>query len=217
MPRAEYTEMIALAERLIAAGETPVLATLFSSQGSTYRPLGSMMLSGFGTSYVVGGVSGGCLEGYIARRGRELIAQYSATILSFDTDPDNAENSLYQMYIINRDPELTGDVVTDAAPDFDPQSGQPMVRMAMNADGASRWSTITGQNIGKRVAIVLDSAVYSAPVVQNKIPGGSSQITGSKDAKEANLLAVVLKAGALKAPVKIIEERIVGPSLGEDG
>jgi preprotein translocase subunit SecD len=142
-------------------------------------------------------------------------------IVAFDhapyyTDPDNAENSLYQMYIINRDPELTGDVVTDAAPDFDPQTGQPMVRMAMNADGASRWSTITGQNIGKRVAIVLDSAVYSAPTVQNKIPGGSSQITGSKDAKEANLLAVVLKAGALKAPVKIIEERIVGPSLGED-
>jgi preprotein translocase subunit SecD len=142
-------------------------------------------------------------------------------IVAFDhatnmVDPDNAENSLYQMYIINRDPELTGDVVTDAAPDFDPQTGQPMVRMQMNADGASRWSTITGQNIGKRVAIVLDSAVYSAPTVQNKIPGGSSQITGSKDAKEANLLAVVLKAGALKAPVKIIEERIVGPSLGED-
>jgi protein-export membrane protein SecD len=142
-------------------------------------------------------------------------------IVAFDhatnmVDPDNAENSLYQRYIINRDPELTGDVVTDAAPDFDPQTGQPMVRMQMNADGASRWSTITGQNIGKRVAIVLDSAVYSAPTVQNKIPGGSSQITGSKDAKEANLLAVVLKAGALKAPVKIIEERIVGPSLGED-
>jgi preprotein translocase subunit SecD len=127
-------------------------------------------------------------------------------------DPDN---DVFALYGLTKDAELTGEVITDAAPSFD-QSGKPMVLMQMNSDGADRWAAITGKNIKKRVAIVLDSAVYSAPVVQNKIPNGSSQITGSKDPKEANLLAVVLKAGALKAPVKIIEERVVGPSLGED-
>jgi len=121
-----------------------------------------------------------------------------------------------QLFVLKRDPELTGDVVTNARPNFDPQTGKPMVEMEMNADGAERWSQITGRNIHKRVAIVLDSSVYSAPVIQTKISGGSSQITGSQSINESTLLAVVLKAGALKAPVKIIEERLVGPSLGED-
>lgn len=132
------------------------------------------------------------------------------------TDPKNPDNNVYDMYVVTRDPELTGEAITDAYPSFDPQTNKPMVLMQMNADGAETWANITAKSIKKRIAIVLDSAVYSAPVVQNKIAGGSSQITGSTDAKEANLLAVVLKAGALKAPVKIIEERIVGPSLGDD-
>lgn len=88
--------------------------------------------------------------------------------------------------------------------------------MQMDANGAERWAQITGANVGKRIAIVLDGRVYSAPNVLGKIPNGSSQITGSGNIEEATLLAVVLKAGALKAPVKIIEERVVGPSLGED-
>lgn len=123
---------------------------------------------------------------------------------------------VYDVYGVAREPELTGDVVTEAFPSFDQASNQPVVLMEMNSDGAERWAQITGANIGKRIAIVLDGRVYSAPVVQNKIPNGSSQITGSGSPEEANLLAVVLKAGALKAPVKIIEERVVGPSLGED-
>jgi preprotein translocase subunit SecD len=131
-------------------------------------------------------------------------------------DPADPRTGFYNMYFLTRDPELTGEVVTNAQPGFDPVSGRAMVTMQMSADGAKRWAAITGKNIKKRVAIVLDSAVYSAPTVQNKITGGNSQITGSKDAKEANLLAVVLKAGALKAPIRIIEERVVGPSLGED-
>lgn len=133
----------------------------------------------------------------------------------FGVHPTNPDSSLYSMYVVARDPELTGEAVTDARPSFD-QTGKAMVLMEMNADGAETWANITGRNLKKRVAIILDSAVYSAPVVQSKITGGSSQITGSKDSKEANLLAVVLKAGALKAPVKIIEDRQVGPSLGED-
>ncbi len=126
------------------------------------------------------------------------------------------ETAAYGIYAINSEIELTGEVISDARADFDPQSGRPMVMMGMTTDGASQWAEITGRNIKKRIAIVLDSAVYSAPTVQNKIPNGSSQITGSSDIKEANLLAIVLKAGALKAPVRIIEERIVGPSLGQD-
>lgn len=122
----------------------------------------------------------------------------------------------YNVYGVVREADLTGDVVTEAFPSFDQSSNQPMVLMEMNSEGGERWAQITGANIGKRIAIILDGRVYSAPTVQNKITGGSSQITGSTSPEEANLLAVVLKAGALKAPVKIIAERVVGPSLGED-
>lgn len=122
----------------------------------------------------------------------------------------------YNVYGVVREADLTGDVVTEAFPSFDQSSNQPMVLMEMTGEGGERWAQITGANIGKRIAIILDGRVYSAPTVQNKITGGSSQITGATSPEEANLLAVVLKAGALKAPVKIIEERVVGPSLGED-
>jgi len=122
----------------------------------------------------------------------------------------------YNFYSLKAEPELTGDVITNAMATFDPQSNQPMVTMAMNTDGAERWARITGANIKKRIAIILDDQVYSAPTVQVKITGGNSQITGMADAQEAHLLEIVLKAGALKAPVQIIEERVVGPSLGED-
>jgi len=122
----------------------------------------------------------------------------------------------YYFYVLKREPELTGEVVTDARATFDQTNNQPVVMMGMNADGADRWAKITGENVKKRIAIVLDDQVYSAPVVQNKITGGSSQITGMANIEEANLLEIVLKAGALKAPVQIIEERVVGPSLGED-
>lgn len=123
---------------------------------------------------------------------------------------------VYDVYGVAREPELTGDAVVEAFPSFDQAANQPIVLMEMNAEGAEKWAQITGANIGKRIAIVLDGRVHSAPNVQNKIANGSSQITGMANAEEANLLAVVLKAGALKAPVKIIEERVVGPSLGED-
>jgi preprotein translocase subunit SecD len=86
----------------------------------------------------------------------------------------------------------------------------------MNSEGARDWARITGSNIGKRCAIVLDGAVYSAPSIRSKIGGGRSVIEGMEDLNEAKLLEIVLKAGALPAPVEIIEERTVGPSLGQD-
>ncbi len=121
----------------------------------------------------------------------------------------------YEIYGVARDADLMGDVIEDAYPSFD-NSNQPIVLMNMNAEGSDEWARVTGANIGKRIAVVLDDRVWSAPTVQNKIPNGSSQITGSFKPEDAMRLAVVLKAGALKAPVKIIEERVVGPSLGED-
>lgn len=126
-----------------------------------------------------------------------------------------AQPEAYDIYGVARDADLMGDVIEDAYPSFD-NSNQPIVLMNMNAEGAEEWGRVTGANIGKRIAVVLDDRVWSAPTVQNKIPNGSSQITGSFKPEDAMRLAVVLKAGALKAPVKIIEERVVGPSLGED-
>jgi protein-export membrane protein SecD len=123
---------------------------------------------------------------------------------------------IFEFYSLKREPELTGEVIVDAQQSFDPTTNAPMVNMAMNDDGSERWARITGANLKKRIAIVLDERVYSAPVVQAKITGGRSQITGMSNAAEARLLEVVLKAGALKAPVQIVEERVVGPSLGQD-
>ena len=123
---------------------------------------------------------------------------------------------IYIMYLVNNEPELTGGVITDAQANIDPNSSSPIVSMTMNSEGATDWARITGANIEKRIAIMLDGVVFSAPVVRNKITGGRSQIEGMANMEEAKLLEIVLKAGALPAPVDILEERTVGPSLGED-
>jgi len=129
---------------------------------------------------------------------------------------DASGEKIHVLYAVKKDPELTGKVITDARSNIDPTSNTPMVSMEMDSEGASDWARITGANINKRIAIVLDNVVYSSPVVRNKITGGNSQIEGMANVQEATLLEIVLKAGALPAPVKIIEERSIGPSLGED-
>jgi len=120
------------------------------------------------------------------------------------------------LYGIKKDAELTGKVIEEAKSTIDPQTNSPVVTMGMSSEGAREWARITGANINKRCAIVLDGIVYSAPVIKSKITGGSSQIEGMANIQEAKLLEIVLKAGALPAPLKIIEERSIGPSLGED-
>ncbi len=136
----------------------------------------------------------------------------------FGAKPVGYQNGkgIYKLYCVNKEPELTGGVITDAQANIDPNTSSAVVNMQMNSEGATEWARITGANIGHRIAIILDGAVYSAPNVINKIPGGNSQITGMANLEEAKLLEIVLKAGALPAPVKIIEERTVGPSLGQD-
>jgi SecD/SecF fusion protein len=122
----------------------------------------------------------------------------------------------YILFPVKRTAEITGNVVTNAQASVDPEDNRSIVNMEMNSEGARDWARITGANIGKRIAIILDKGVFSAPVVQGKIPGGHSRITGMDSPAEARLLEIVLKAGALPAPVTIIEKRTVGPSLGED-
>lgn len=122
----------------------------------------------------------------------------------------------YKLYLLNKNPEITGEVITDAQANIDQTTTSPIVTMQMNTEGAIEWARITGSNVGKRVAVVLDGVVYTAPVIRGKIPTGSTQIEGMADLEEAKLLEIILKAGALPAPVDIIEERTVGPSLGQD-
>ncbi len=110
---------------------------------------------------------------------------------------------------------LGGDVIVDARQDYS-QTGQVEVSMQMNSEGAKAWKRLTGDNIGKQIAIVLDDYVYSAPNVNGEIPNGRSSITGGFDIEEAKDLANILKAGKLPAPARIVEEAVVGPSLGHE-
>jgi len=110
---------------------------------------------------------------------------------------------------------MTGEVINDARQDFD-QSGRPEINMTMNPTGAKKWARLTGDNIGRQVAIVLDDYVYSAPVVQGEITGGNSSISGNFTIEEAQDLANILKAGKMPAPTRIVEEAVVGPSLGQE-
>ena len=128
--------------------------------------------------------------------------------------------SLYQLVALKSQRDgrasLEGDVITDARADFSQLSAYANVSMSMNAEGAKAWQRITKDNIGKSIAIVLDGYVYSFPTVQNEIAGGNSQITGNFTVEEAKDLANTLKSGKMPAPARIIQEDVVGPSLGRE-
>ena len=132
----------------------------------------------------------------------------------------DAAESFYQLVALKAQtsgrPSLEGDVITDARADFGQTSAYANVSMTMNAEGARDWQRITRDNIGKSIAIVLDGYVYSFPTVQNEIAGGSSQITGNFTVEEAKDLANTLNSGKMPAPARIIQEDVVGPSLGKE-
>ena len=109
---------------------------------------------------------------------------------------------------------LEGDVITDAKDEFEHVTGRPSVSMSMNSDGARRWAALTKANVGKAIAIVLDDAVYSAPRVNGEISGGNSQITGNFTIETTKDLANTLKSGRMPAPARIVQEEVVGPTLG---
>ena len=118
-------------------------------------------------------------------------------------------------YLLKKRTALTGKYITDARVEIDSRYSEPYVALSFNNKGARIFERVTGENIKKRMAIVLDGNIYSAPVIQDKISGGTAQITGRFTMDDARDLAIVLRAGALPAPVKILEERTVGPSLGQ--
>ena len=139
--------------------------------------------------------------------------------LLYTSNPDAGQtedgDGVYYLVAVNDRVELTGDVVTDAGPDFDPYTNEPKVSLSMNGAGASRWRQITTANRNKPVAIVLDNLVYTFPTINEPIPNGRTQISGSFTRQDVDDIVTVLKSGALPAPVSIVEERTVGPSLGQ--
>lgn len=137
--------------------------------------------------------------------GSELVALYTETPGSEKTP-----------YLLKKQILLTGADLKDARVEFDSQFNEPYVSIEFNRKGARIFEQVTEENVKKRLAIVLDHKVHTAPVIQEKIAGGQARITGSYTLEEAKDLAIVLRAGALPAPVKILEERTVGPSLGTD-
>ncbi|QZE14298.1 protein translocase subunit SecDF [Halosquirtibacter laminarini] len=141
--------------------------------------------------------------------------------LSWGAQPTQKGGSVYQMYALkatNRDGQapLTGDVIIDARQDFGQNQASSEVSMTMNAEGSKAWARLTRENINKSIAIVLDGYVQSAPNVQNAITGGRSQITGNFSIEEAKDLANMLKSGKLPAPAHIVQEEMVGPTLGKE-
>lgn len=140
----------------------------------------------------------------------------SEVLYQYDIDPVTNRKTNQAPFLLKKRTLLTGANLTDARVQIDSQYNEPYVTLDFDRKGGRVFAKITGENVKKRLAIVLDDRVYSAPVIQEKISGGRARITGSFSTEEANDLAIALRAGALPAPVKILEERTVGPSLGHD-
>ncbi len=141
----------------------------------------------------------------------------SGTQLLYERDVDRRTGAVRETpIVVQTKTVMTGDLLADAQVRIDTRNNRPYVFIKFNAVGARRFDQVTAANVGKRMAIVLDDTVYSAPVIQERISGGDAQVSGSFTEQEASDLAIVLRAGSLPAPVKILEERTVGPSLGKD-
>ena len=172
----------------------------------------------------------GCVVGYAHSRDMKQIDEYLARAevkellprdlkLMWGVKAIDEDGKIFELYAIkstqrNGRAPLEGDVIVSATDDYD-NNGRPSVSMTMNSDGARRWAQLTKQNVNKPIAIALDGYIYSAPNVQNEITGGQSQITGQFTQEDTKDLANVLKSGKMPAPAKIVQEDIVGPSLGQ--
>ncbi len=169
------------------------------------------------------------------KRARELIAK-SAHLQMMAVDEERADrvytlsdveaesygdviledaNEPNKKYLLKEIPILDGSMLTDARVAFD-QNNQPVINFSLNSQGAKIFGDFSGQNVGNRMAIVLDKKIYSAPVIRERIGGGSGQISGAFTVQEAGDIAIALRSGALLAPVEMLEKRSVGPSLGQD-
>lgn len=148
---------------------------------------------------------------------QKVIPNHSEFLFTANPDPIG-DGEYYRLYLLKKEPELLGSMVSNAQVQIGSQmtAGEPVVQMELNNEGAKIFSKVTGANIGKRMAIVLDDKIVSIPEIQDKIPTGNAVIEGMANIEEAKDLAIVLRAGALPAPIEAIEERTVGPSLGQD-
>lgn len=174
----------------------------------------------------------GCVVGMAATKDTAKVMAYfnskqaksllpSDLSLKWDVKAVDEKGLFFQLYAIkvkshDGHAPLEGDVITDASSDFGNHSAYATVNMKMNTDGANTWSRLTEENKGRCIAIVLDGYVYSAPRVNDKITGGNSEITGNFTVEEAKDLANVLKSGKMPAPARIVQEDVVGPSLGQE-
>jgi preprotein translocase subunit SecD len=145
---------------------------------------------------------------------RAEIAPVGSEILPADNELDESGRPL--KYVVFKRVDVSGDHLIDAQPSFDQRTGQPVVNFRFDTQGAKRFAEITKNNVGRPFAIVLDDKVISAPVIREPILGGSGQISGNFTVQSANDLAVLLRAGALPAPLEVVEERTVGADLGAD-
>lgn len=152
---------------------------------------------------------------------QEIVRNADAQFLWSNRTFKRGDQEYYFLYLAKREAELTGAMIADARTSIGGGSsmtaaGQPVVNMRLNSEGAKIFARVTGANVNKRMPIVLDNRVASAPNINERIPSGSAYIEGMADINEANDLSIVLRAGALRAPMEVIEERTVGPSLGQD-
>jgi len=151
------------------------------------------------------------IERGVVPAGRRILAADAR-----DSAKDGADNGKIRKYAVESRVILSGDMLTDAHTVFEPQTGEPVVAFRFNNVGARKFADITSENVGRLFAIVLDNKVVTAPVIRSPIIGGSGIISGNFTVESANDLSILLRAGALPAPLKVIEERSVGPSLGAD-
>ena len=206
-----------ITKKLLAETETAAPAVLTEEQ-IRENPIFSLL--------DVSRANAGCIVGYAEAKNRDLLDEYFKMAdmrrdlsLKWSVKPEIINNGkeYYALYAINvRDGKapLSGDVVVDAKDEYD-QYNRPCVGMTMNTEGARKWAQLTGDNVNRCIAIVLDDYVYSAPNVNDKITGGRSQISGNFSLEETKDLANVLKSGKMPARTNIVNEEIVGPSLGQ--
>lgn len=215
----EYTENVDSVEddleTQLAAEDTSSLDSLMNNQVS---PLFSLLRSQYGLVYNVKDTSK--INRILNREDIQAMFPRDLKFLwAYEPQVTEGGEELLELYPIRMgrgdQAPLTGEVITDARQDYD-QTGNPSISMTMNANGAKIWSRLTADNINNRIAIVLDNLVFSAPVVQGEIPGGNSQITGNFTIEEAQDLGNILKAGSLPARARIVEEAVVGPTLGKE-